>query len=103
MVHITNHLKNENIGEEIVKQTSFQSDILYNNPELFDFFKRRIRLNPGEDVFERIKKTGARRPTDNFWLQEMNEQQAENCRRVIMDTLEIEKRKEGIKNANSRN
>ncbi len=98
----TSHLKNDNIGEEIIKQTSFQSDILYKNPELFDFFKRRIKLNPDEDEFDRIRKTGAKRPTDNFWLQEMNKEQAESCKKIISDILELEKRKEGIEDANTR-
>ncbi len=99
----TNHLKNKNIGEEIIKQTSFQSDILYKNPELFDFFKRRIKLNPDEDVFDRIRKTGAKRPTDNFWLEEMNKEQAKNCKRIISDIVELEKHKEGIEDENIRN
>ena len=98
----TSHLKNDNIGEEIIKQTSFQSDILYKNPELFDFFKRRIKLNPDEDEFDRIRKTGAKRPTDNFWLQEMNKEQAESWKKMISDILELEKRKEGIEDANTR-
>lgn len=97
-----NHLKNTNLGEEIVKQTTFKPNTLYKNDELFEFFLRRIRLNPGEDVFDRIRKTRAERPTDNFWLEEMNEIQKQQCEKVIKDILKAEENKEGSKNANSR-
>lgn len=78
-------LKNEISGEEIIKQTSFQSDKLYKNDELFEFYEKRLRVEPNEDVFDRIRKTGAKRPTDNFWLQEMNKKQIKKFRKVLTE------------------
>lgn len=83
-------LKDKLIGEEIIKQTSFQPDKLYKNDELFEFFEKRLRIETNEDAFDRIRKTGAKRPTDNFWLQEMDEMQKE----VFSKALEKDKETE---------
>lgn len=82
------HLSNENIDENIVKQTSFKPNVLYRNNELFDFFKRRLRIEKDEDVFDRIRKTGAKRPTDNFWLEEMNEKEKKHFEELIKEIAE---------------
>lgn len=82
------HLADKNVGDEIIKQTSFKPNILYENDELFDFFKRRLRISPDEDVFDRIKKTGAKRPTDNYWLEEMTEEERKHFEQLIKEVIE---------------
>lgn len=89
------HLQDEALGEEIIKQTSFQADKLYKNDELFDFFEKRLRIEPNEDVFDRIRKTGAKRPTDNFWLQEMNEKQKKAFKKTLKKATEKQEKEYG--------
>lgn len=86
-----NHLIDRQKYENIIKQTSFQPNKLYKNNELFDYFQRRLRVGENEDVFDRIRKTGAKRPTDNIWLEEMNEKQIKKMENTIKKIIEKSK------------
>ena len=86
----TKDLHDQKMADEIIKQTAFVPNVLYKDSKLFEFFMRRIKPNPGEDVFTRMQKTGAKRPTDNFSLQEMTSEQAQYCKGVIEEALELE-------------
>ena len=83
-----NHLHDKKKYEGIIRQTSFKPNVLYKNEELFEYFQRRLRVEEDEDVFDRIRKTGAKRPTDNIWLEEMNEKQRKKMENIVKKILE---------------
>ena len=39
-------------------------------------------------MFDRIRKTGAKRPTDNIWLEEMNEKQKKKMQNIVRKLVE---------------
>lgn len=96
----TKYLKDKEAGEIHIRQLSFQPDVLYINPTLFEVFDKRINVKEGEDICYRLERSGARRPTDNFYVEIMNKREAEYFRKIIED-MNRNKQK-GVKNAHSR-
>ena len=97
----TRYLKDKEAGEIHIKQLSFEPDVLYTNPTLFEVFEKRIKVEEGEDPCYRLERSKASRPTDNFYVDVMNEREAEYFKKIIE---EINKNKqEGVNNAHSRN
>lgn len=97
----TTFLKDKKLGEIRIKQLSFEPDVLYVNPTLFEVFEKRIKVEEGEDPCYRLERSKASRPTDNFYVQIMNEREAEYFKKIIQN---MNKSKEkGVNNAYSRN
>ena len=97
----TKHLKDKESGEIHIKQLSFEPEVLYTNPTLFEVFEKRIKVEVGEDPCYRLARSGASRPTDNFYVEVMEEKEAEYFKKIIEDMNK--KRPEGVDNAYSRN
>lgn len=97
----TRLLKDKEAGEIHIRQLSFEPDILYTNPTLFEVFEKRIKVEEGEDPCYRLERSSASRPTDNFYVEIMNDREAEYFKKIIED-MNKNKEKE-VNNANSRN
>jgi len=97
----TRFLKDKEAGQILIKQLSFEPDILYINPTLFDVFEKRIKVEEGEDPCYRLERTSASRPTDNFYVEVMNDREAEYFKKIIEDMNK--NKQEGVNNAHSRN
>ncbi len=97
----TKYLKDKEAGKIHIKQLSFEPDILYINPSLFEVFEKRIKVEEGEDPCYRLERSSASRPTDNFYVEIMNEREAEYFKKIIEDMNK--NKQEGRNNAYSRN
>lgn len=97
----TRLLKDREAGEIHIRQLSFEPDVLYTNPTLFEVFEKRIKVEEGEDPCYRLERSSASRPTDNFYVEVMNDREAEYFKKIIED-MNKNKEKE-VNNANSRN
>lgn len=96
----TTFLKDKEAGITHIKQLSFEPDVLYVNSTLFEVFEKRIKVEDGEDPCYRLERSKASRPTDNFYVQVMNEIEA-NYFKTIIENMEKQK-KEGVRDAYSR-
>lgn len=96
----TRLLKDKETGKILIKQLSFEPDILYVNSTLFDVFEKRIKVEKGEDPCYRLARSNASRPTDNFYVEVMNEKEAEYFKKIIEDVNK--NKQEGVNNAHSR-
>lgn len=97
----TRLLKDREAGEIHIRQLSFEPDVLYTNSTLFEVFEKRIKVEEGEDPCYRLERSSASRPTDNFYVEVMNEREAEYFKKIIEDMNK--NKQEGVNNAHSRN
>lgn len=65
---------------------SFETGKLYRSEiELFDFFKNRVTKKEEEELFDKLRESGAKLPTDSFSIEEIPSNKAEQYKKAILE------------------